>query len=147
MDAYGPTVAIGGGAWSGKDFNKVDRVGALLAREMAFEAMGEARFEARVEIRFEPGRLGPVSSELWIDGVTRQSRLGALEPVDTLGIGSCVARGSGIDRRDGARSRSMGNVSVPDWRPFVDFRLEPTSRIRGEPLRSPANRRIASDAS
>jgi S-adenosylmethionine synthetase len=30
MDAYGPTVPIGGGAWSGKDFMKVDRKGGCL---------------------------------------------------------------------------------------------------------------------
>ena len=35
MDAYGPMVPIGGGAYSGKDPHKVDRAGALLAREMA----------------------------------------------------------------------------------------------------------------
>ena len=28
MDAYGPRVPIGGGAWSGKDFFKADRAGA-----------------------------------------------------------------------------------------------------------------------
>ena len=35
MDAYGPMVPIGGGAYSGKDPYKVDRAGAVLAREMA----------------------------------------------------------------------------------------------------------------
>jgi len=35
VDAYGPRVPIGGGALSGKDFYKVDRAGALLARRLA----------------------------------------------------------------------------------------------------------------
>ena len=35
MDAYGPRVAIGGGAWSGKDFFKADRAGGLHARRLA----------------------------------------------------------------------------------------------------------------
>lgn len=35
VDAYGPRVPIGGGALSGKDFFKVDRAGALLARRVA----------------------------------------------------------------------------------------------------------------
>ncbi len=35
MDAYGPRVPIGGGALSGKDFYKVDRAGAILARRLA----------------------------------------------------------------------------------------------------------------
>ena len=35
MDAYGPRVPIGGGAWSGKDFFKADRAGGLHARRLA----------------------------------------------------------------------------------------------------------------
>ncbi len=35
VDAYGPRVPIGGGALSGKDFYKVDRAGALIARRVA----------------------------------------------------------------------------------------------------------------
>jgi S-adenosylmethionine synthetase len=35
MDAYGPRIPIGGGAWSGKDFFKVDRAGGLHARRLA----------------------------------------------------------------------------------------------------------------
>ena len=35
VDAYGPRVPIGGGALSGKDFFKVDRAGAILARRIA----------------------------------------------------------------------------------------------------------------
>jgi S-adenosylmethionine synthetase len=42
MDAYGPTVPIGGGAWSGRDWNKVDRKGGKLAREGALTALKEA---------------------------------------------------------------------------------------------------------
>lgn len=35
VDAYGPSVPIGGGAWSGKDFFKADRAGGLHARRLA----------------------------------------------------------------------------------------------------------------
>jgi len=35
VDAYGPRIPIGGGALSGKDFYKVDRAGALIARRIA----------------------------------------------------------------------------------------------------------------
>jgi len=35
MDAYGPRVPIGGGAWSGKDFFKADRAGGMHARRLA----------------------------------------------------------------------------------------------------------------
>ena len=67
-DAYGPTVPIGGGAWSGKDFNKVDRAGAMLARELALIAVKKARSDARVELRYEPGGAGPAQGGVWIDG-------------------------------------------------------------------------------
>ena len=49
VDAYGPTVPIGGGAWSGKDLRKVDRLGGLLARRLARLAVSRGLCrEARV---------------------------------------------------------------------------------------------------
>ena len=56
VDAYGPGVPIGGGAWSGKDFLKVDRLGGMAARRIALEsllasdahtAIGDAHVPAR----------------------------------------------------------------------------------------------------
>ena len=35
VDAYGPRIPIGGGAWSGKDFFKADRAGGMHARRLA----------------------------------------------------------------------------------------------------------------
>jgi S-adenosylmethionine synthetase len=56
MDAYGPRVPIGGGAWSGKDFFKADRAGGLHARRLAKLAvrLGLAT-EARVTLHWLPG--------------------------------------------------------------------------------------------
>ncbi len=56
VDAYGPRVAIGGGAWSGKDFFKADRAGALHARRLAklVVRLGLAN-EARVVLGWFPG--------------------------------------------------------------------------------------------
>jgi S-adenosylmethionine synthetase len=56
MDAYGPRVPIGGGAWSGKDFFKADRAGGLHARRMAKLAvrLGLAD-ELRVTLGWFPG--------------------------------------------------------------------------------------------
>ncbi|MCK6564682.1 MAG: methionine adenosyltransferase domain-containing protein [Dehalococcoidia bacterium] len=55
-DAYGPRVAIGGGALSGKDFYKADRAGALLARRLAKLVVmtGGAR-ECTATLAFFPG--------------------------------------------------------------------------------------------
>jgi S-adenosylmethionine synthetase len=59
VDAYGPTVPIGGGAWSGKDFNKVDRLGAMLARRLARRHARVSGEAARVEISYVPGCTWP----------------------------------------------------------------------------------------
>ena len=56
VDAYGPRVAIGGGAWSGKDFFKADRAGGLHARRLAklIVQLGIAP-EATVTLGWFPG--------------------------------------------------------------------------------------------
>ena len=56
VDAYGPRVQIGGGAWSGKDFFKADRAGGLHARRLAklVVRLGLAA-EARVTLGWRPG--------------------------------------------------------------------------------------------
>lgn len=56
VDAYGPRVPIGGGAWSGKDFFKADRAGGLHARRVAklIAQLGLAS-EAQVVLGWFPG--------------------------------------------------------------------------------------------
>ena len=56
VDAYGPRVPIGGGAWSGKDFFKADRAGGLHARRMAktLVRLGLVQ-EATVTLAWFPG--------------------------------------------------------------------------------------------
>ena len=56
MDAYGPRVPIGGGAWSGKDFHKADRAGGMFARRLAklMVLTGQAH-EVTVTISYAPG--------------------------------------------------------------------------------------------
>ncbi len=57
MDAYGPMVAIGGGAYSGKDPHKVDRVGPVLAREIALHSIIENNLsEEKISLTWAPGR-------------------------------------------------------------------------------------------
>ena len=56
MDAYGPRVPIGGGAWSGKDFFKADRAGGMHARRLAKFVVGLGlASEARVTLQWFPG--------------------------------------------------------------------------------------------
>jgi S-adenosylmethionine synthetase len=67
-DGYGPTVPIGGGAWSGKDLSKIDRVGGLLARELALCALGESgAFESLVTLEYTPGCEMPVAVGVRLD--------------------------------------------------------------------------------
>jgi S-adenosylmethionine synthetase len=70
MDAYGPGVPIGGGAWSGKDFHKPDRVGGLLARRLALQCVqaGIGR-RVRVQLEYRPNSALPESVGVWADGV------------------------------------------------------------------------------
>jgi S-adenosylmethionine synthetase len=69
VDAYGPTVPIGGGAWSGKDLNKVDRLGGYLARELAVQAVADLNLkEAIVTLEYIPGCDAPVHAEVLANG-------------------------------------------------------------------------------
>jgi S-adenosylmethionine synthetase len=74
MDAYGPMVPIGGGAYSGKDPHKIDRAGAVLAREMALHSViNEANPWDTVQLSWAPGKQHYVAmnSLMAMDG-TRQ---------------------------------------------------------------------------
>lgn len=69
VDAYGPTVPIGGGAWSGKDLHKVDRLGGLLARSLAKKAvLAGLCDEALVTLEYTPGCDHPTGISARLDG-------------------------------------------------------------------------------
>jgi S-adenosylmethionine synthetase len=69
MDAYGPAVPIGGGAWSGKDFHKPDRVGGMLARRLALQCV-QAGIGRRVlvQLEYRPNSPQPESVSVVADG-------------------------------------------------------------------------------
>jgi S-adenosylmethionine synthetase len=70
VDAYGPGVPIGGGAWSGKDFFKVDRLGGMAARRIALESLlASGACEATVTLTYLPGGDRPARVDLLLDGV------------------------------------------------------------------------------
>lgn len=70
VDHYGPGVPIGGGALCGKDPHKVDRVGALRARQAARRllAMAPAAATATVVLGWLPGREAPDIVSARVDG-------------------------------------------------------------------------------
>lgn len=64
IDHYGPSVPIGGGALCGKDPHKVDRAGAVRARQLAKSLVRQGAPEARVTLSWSPGEAEPSSITL-----------------------------------------------------------------------------------
>lgn len=70
VDNYGPQVAIGGGAFSGKDATKVDRSAAYMARRIAVDylKLHEDAKEALVKLAYAIGVAEPVMATVQVDG-------------------------------------------------------------------------------
>src|SRR3989344_4112926 len=69
IDNYGPEIPIGGGSFSGKDYTKVDRSGAYIARKIAvdFVNKGLAK-EVFVKLAYAIGKPEPVMAVALLDG-------------------------------------------------------------------------------
>lgn len=73
VDNYGPEVAIGGGSFSGKDYTKVDRSGAYMARHIAVQLLKERNAkEVHTKIAYAIGKPEPVMAVAVIDGVEEE---------------------------------------------------------------------------
>jgi len=70
-DYYGPRVAIGGGALSGKDLSHIDRAAAYAARQAALHAVQSGARECRVTLAYAPNR------DLPLDVVYEMDRRGS----------------------------------------------------------------------
>lgn len=62
VDAYGPRVPVGGGAFSGKDPTKVDLSAALMARKIAVETLSKDAtvYESKVKVAYAIGKKEPI---------------------------------------------------------------------------------------
>ena len=70
VDNYGPEIPIGGGSFSGKDYTKVDRSGAYIARKIAKDYVRAGRGkEVFVKLAYAIGKPEPVMAEVVVDGV------------------------------------------------------------------------------
>jgi S-adenosylmethionine synthetase len=70
VDAYGPRVPVGGGAFSGKDPTKMDRSAAYMARYIALHLLKEkGAKEVMVKIGYVIGKAEPLLKQALIDGV------------------------------------------------------------------------------
>jgi len=68
VDNYGPEIPIGGGSFSGKDYTKVDRSGAYMARKIAVDFVKKGAMEAFVKIAYAIGKPEPVMAVAIVDG-------------------------------------------------------------------------------
>ncbi len=69
IDAYGPNVPVGGGSFSGKDYTKVDRSGAYMARKIAIDYLKKhSAKEVLVRLAYAIGKPLPVMAVAVIDG-------------------------------------------------------------------------------
>ena len=75
IDNYGPEVAVGGGSFSGKDYTKVDRSGAYMARRIAVELLEKrGAKEVSVKLAYAIGKKDPVMAVAEIDGREEEIR-------------------------------------------------------------------------
>jgi S-adenosylmethionine synthetase len=70
VDNYGPEVGVGGGSFSGKDYTKVDRSGAYMARRIAVDHLRKDPTVnvVRVKLAYAIGKKDPVMAIAELDG-------------------------------------------------------------------------------
>lgn len=69
VDNYGPEITIGGGSFSGKDYTKVDRSGAYMARKIAVDLLKKYNAkEVHTKLAYAIGKAEPVMAIAVIDG-------------------------------------------------------------------------------
>lgn len=70
VDNYGPEIPIGGGSFSGKDYTKVDRSSAYMARRIAVDLLKkhDAK-EVYTKLAYAIGKPEPIMAIVVIDGV------------------------------------------------------------------------------
>jgi len=70
VDNYGPELTIGGGSFSGKDYTKVDRSAAYMARRIAVRLLTERKAKTvHTKIAYAIGKAEPVMAVALVDGV------------------------------------------------------------------------------
>lgn len=73
VDNYGPSIPLGGGAFSGKDATKVDRSAAYMARKIAVDYLKKRQArEVYVHIAYAIGVAEPLMATVTIDGIQEE---------------------------------------------------------------------------
>jgi S-adenosylmethionine synthetase len=82
VDNYGPQISIGGGSFSGKDFTKVDRSGAYVARKNSRGIIKSNNAkEVSVKLAYAIGKPEPVMNISIVDGVESEIKNYDLSPI------------------------------------------------------------------
>lgn len=69
IDNYGPEAPVGGGSFSGKDYTKVDRSGAYMARRIAVDYLRKyGATKVWIKLAYAIGKAEPVMAVVIIDG-------------------------------------------------------------------------------
>ena len=114
IDHYGPSVPIGGGALAGKDPHKVDKCGALRARQLAKTLVRAGVDEARVILGWAPGGDTPflVEASTSQGSVNLQVPRQELPPDEWFRIGAIVGDLE-LTKRDWATDLGAGYFCQP----------------------------------
>lgn len=92
VDNYGPSIPVGGGAFSGKDATKVDRSAAYMARKIACDYLKARNAkEVFVHIAYAIGVAQPLMAVVTVDGVQEEIKGYDLRPraiIETLNLRS-----------------------------------------------------------
>ena len=114
IDHYGPGVPIGGGALAGKDPHKVDKCGALRARQLAKTLVRGGVDEARVILGWAPGGDAPflIEASTTHGGVSLQVPSDELPPEEWFTI-SAIVRDLELAERDWAADLLAGYFCQP----------------------------------
>lgn len=68
IDNYGPEIPIGGGSFSGKDYTKVDRSGAYMARKIAVDMLKKNKAQVvKIKLAYVIGKAEPIMSRAVVD--------------------------------------------------------------------------------
>lgn len=90
VDNYGPEIPIGGGSFSGKDWTKMDRTGAYMARFLAREYLVKrSAREVHTKLAYAIGKAEPVMALAIVDGKPEKIQGYNLTPqgiYETLGL-------------------------------------------------------------
>jgi S-adenosylmethionine synthetase len=103
IDHYGPGVPIGGGALAGKDPHKVDKCGALRARQLAKKLVRGGVDDARVILGWAPGGDAPflIEASTIQGGLSLQLPRRELPPLEWFSI-KAIVRDLELRERDWA---------------------------------------------